>query len=201
MDDMRAANCVTPEYIEEHAQLFRESSLLFVDANLTKETLRKAFSLARKARLPVCADPTSPTLAPRLRPYVNRLAVTTPNSNEAEILCEPPATITNRRQALQAAKNLVGQGVGVAIITLGQQGLCYATSETSGYIPAVRTTIVDPTGAGDALTATVIFALLNKIPLDEAVRMAVSAASLTLRHRGAVVPDLSLENLYNQLVI
>jgi pseudouridine kinase len=102
---------------------------------------------------------------------------------------------------LQAAKSLVGQGVKLAIVTLAEQGLCYATSETSGSIPAIRTQVVDPTGAGDALTSAVIFALLNDIPLDDAVRLGVSAASLTLRYRGAVVPDLSLEKLYDQLVI
>jgi len=31
--------------------------------------------------------------------------------------------------------------------------------------------------------------------------LGLSAASLTLRHRGAVLPDLSLEKLYDQLVI
>jgi len=56
----------------------------------------------------------------------------------------------------------------------------------------------DPTGGGDALSAAVIFALLNDIPIDDAVRLGVSAASLTLGHRGAVLPDLSLEKLYNQ---
>jgi pseudouridine kinase len=86
-------------------------------------------------------------------------------------------------------------------VALAQLGVVYASSETSGHIPAVRTKIVDPTGAGDALTATVIFALLNDIPLDDAVRLGVTAASLALRQRGTVVPDLSLENLYNRLVI
>jgi pseudouridine kinase len=89
----------------------------------------------------------------------------------------------------------------VAIITLAQFGVCYATSDTSGYIPAMQTEIMDPTGGGDALTAAVIFALLNDIPLDDAVRLGVSAATLTLRHPGAVRPDLSLEKLYDQLVI
>ncbi|MEN6394155.1 MAG: PfkB family carbohydrate kinase, partial [Anaerolineaceae bacterium] len=89
----------------------------------------------------------------------------------------------------------------IVVITLGDQGLCYATSEISGFIPAIKTEIVDPTGAGDALTATLIFALLNNIPIDDAVRLGVSAASLTLRHSGAVVPDLSLQKLYDQLVI
>ncbi len=79
--------------------------------------------------------------------------------------------------------------------------MCYATAETSGFVPAIRTEIVDPTGGGDALIAAVIFALLNDIPLDDAIRLGVSAATLTLRYPGAVVPELTLEKLYDKLVI
>ncbi len=61
--------------------------------------------------------------------------------------------------------------------------------------------MLDPTGAGDALTATVVFSLLNDIPLDDAMRLGVSAASLTLLYPGAVIPDLSLQKLYDHLVI
>jgi pseudouridine kinase len=78
-------------------------------------------------------------------------------------------------------------------------GVAYASPEVSGLVPAVQTVILDPTGAGDALTAAVIFALLNEIPLDEAVKLGASAAALTLRTPGSVVPDLSLELLYDQL--
>jgi pseudouridine kinase len=75
------------------------------------------------------------------------------------------------------------------------------TSQTSGNLPAIRTEIVDPTGGGDALTAAVLFGLLNDVPLDDAIRIGVSAATLTLRYPGAVVPDLTLEKLYDELVI
>ncbi len=201
VDDMRAISDLSREHILAHEQLFKEASTVFIDANIPKDTLRTIMSLARKAHLPVSADPTSFTLAPRLRPYLSRLALITPNSSEAAIFCDPNFKVNTRKKALEAAKALVGLGVQIAIITMAEQGLCYATSETSGYIPAIRTEIVDPTGAGDALSATVIFALLNDIPLDDAVRLGVSAASLTLRYRGAVVPDLSLEKLYDQLVI
>ena len=102
---------------------------------------------------------------------------------------------------LGAARRLVAMGAEIALVTLGEYGVCYASSETSGRIPALRTTIQDPTGAGNALTAVAIFALLNEISLDDAVRLGVSAATLTLRHSGAVVPDLSLDKLYDQLVI
>lgn len=201
LDDMRAINCLTPQFIREQAALFKEASILFVDANLPKDTLRTVMSLARRAHLPICADPTSVSLAVRLRPYLSRFFLMIPNNAEAAVLSERTSPVNGRRQALEVAKYLVSQGVDIVIITMAEQGLCYATSESSGYIPAIKTSILDPTGAGDALTATVIFALLNDIPLDDAVRLGVSAASLTLRFRGAVVPDLSLEKLYDQLVI
>ncbi len=201
MDDMRAMTCMSVDYVQKHSHLFHEASLLFVDMNIPRDVLKTIISLARHTDLPICADPTSSSLAYRLKPYLQRLLLMTPNANEAAIYCYEPEKISNRHQALEAAKYLVGKGVQIVVITLGEQGLCYATSETSGFIPAIKTEIVDPTGAGDALTATVMFGMLNQIPIDDAVRLGVSAASLTLRHSGAVVPDLSLERLYDQLVI
>lgn len=201
MDDMRAISALTPEIIRERASLFGNSAVLFIDANLSKDTLRTVMTLARKSRLMVCADPTSPLLASRLRPFLSRLYLMTPNFNEGAAYCSQTVKTESPRQGLVVAKNLVAQGVKIAIITLGELGLCYASSETSGHIPAIRTHVLDPTGAGDALSAAVIFALMNDIPLDDAVRLGVSAASLTLQYRGAVVPDLSLEKLYDQLVI
>ena len=199
LDDMRAMSALTADYLREHEDLFYDASLLFVDANLPKETMRTAMSLARKARLPVCADPTSRVLAERLRPYLPRLSLISPNSAEAAVLCGHPFNSSSRREALEAANHIVAEGVGIVMITMAEFGVCYATADASGRIPAIRTSVIDPTGAGDALTATVIFALINNIPLDDAVRLGVAAASLTLRHKGAVVPDLSLEKLYDQL--
>jgi len=201
LDDMRAVAALSPAMLDQREQLFAEASLLFVDANLSRQTLSHAFALARRFGLPVCADPASALLAPRLRRYLRRLNLVTPNLTESAILCgrEPPAS--SAWIGVEAAKCLVGQGVGLAIITLAEAGVCYATSDTSGQVPAIRTEVTDPTGGGDALTAAVLFALLNDIPLDDAIRLGVSAAAITLRYPGAVDPDLSLEKLYDELVI
>jgi pseudouridine kinase len=107
----------------------------------------------------------------------------------------------DRTSAVTAAQALVGLGVQIAIVTLGATGLVYATSKESGHIPALQSEVVDLTGAGDALTAAVIMALLNDIPIDEAVRLGTSAAALTLQCRETVCPSLSLERLYDQMVI
>lgn len=199
LDDMRILTELSPQYIHSHEELFSQSSLLFFDANLPKETIRTIMSIARREKIPVCADPTSETLAPRLIPYLPRLQMVVPNLGEAAILCNRKSGINSRSEAIDAAKCLVSQGVEIAIVTMAEAGVCYATSETSGFVPPVRTEIIDPTGAGDALTAAVVFGLLNEMPIDDAVRLGVAAESLTLAYRGAVVPELSLEKLYDQL--
>jgi pseudouridine kinase len=201
VDDMRAIAAITPQFLKEKADLFREASVIFLDANLSKETLRTAFSLARRVNRPVCADPTAAGLARRLRPYLGRIQLISPNEVEASTLTERTIDPSQHDQSLSAAKFLVSLGVEIAVISLGEFGLCYATSETNGHIPAIRTEVVDPTGAGDALVATLIYSLLNDIHLDEAMRLGVTAASMTLRYPGAVVPDLSLQKIYDQLVI
>ena len=201
LDDMHAVSSITPDYIEEHFDSFKQASMLFLDANLSPKTLRKVFSLARRAKIPVCADPTSANLVNRLCPHISQLHIIVPNSTEAGILCDREVDASEREIALEVAKQLVSQGVEIVIVTLAQFGVCYATSETNGYVSAMHTPIVDPTGGGDAFTAAVLFALLNEIPLDDAVRLGISAASLTLRHIGTVIPDLSLEKLYDCLVI
>jgi len=201
LDDMRITREITPQHLKTHAHLFSAADLLFLDANLSPRALRTAFSLARRYRLPVVADPASVTLAERLTPYLERLYCVVPNAREAAALTGIAFDEADQNGALLAARRLVASGVQIAVITLAEFGLCYASAESSGYVPAIRTAVTDPTGAGDALTAALMVGLLEGMSLDEAMRLGVSAASLTLQHRGAVYPGLSLEKLYEYLVI
>jgi len=199
IDDMQISpDLLTPGFIYRHRALFRDAQMLVLDANLTPATLRTIFRLARRYQVPVCADPTSATLAPRLCPHLAELLLVTPDAAEAEALCG--VEVLDRESALGAAQKLVGLGVQIAIVTLGATGLVYATSQESGHVPALARDIVELTGAGDALTAAVIFGLLNDLAIGEAVRLGASAAALTLQSRETVSPELSLERLYDQLV-
>jgi pseudouridine kinase len=200
LDDMRVLGELSSHYIHAHEYLFARSSLVFIDTNLSKQALRAVMSVSLRLGLPVCADPTSVILASKLLPYLRRLRLVVPNIGEASVLCGSKSTLTTRKDAISAAKSIVSQGVEIAIVTMAEAGVCYATSETSGFAPSVRTEVIDPTGAGDALTAAVLFGLINQMPIDDAVRLGVAAESITLSYRGAVVPDLSLEKLYDQLV-
>ncbi|TFH36489.1 MAG: ribokinase, partial [Anaerolineales bacterium] len=199
MDDMRVVGAITSEYLRQRRDLFKQASAVFLDANLSEKTLRTAISLASRSGVPIAADPTSSNLAPRLLPFLERLWLITPNETEAEALVPHPIPHADRDQVIDAAKHLVNKGVEIAVIAMAELGVGYATAEGTGQIPAIKTEVLDPTGAGDALTAAVMFALLNNIPIDEAVRLGVSAAALTLRSPGTVSEELSLERLYNEL--
>ena len=198
LDDMATTAAISAEHIRASGDIFDEASVAMVDANLSPETLAEVVAQCRRAAVPLVADTTSRTLSERLRPHLKDLWLITPNEPEAAVLCPYPVPHADYEQALRASRHLISQGVDIAILTMAEFGVTYATPEQSGHIPALRTEIVDPTGAGDALTAAVIFALLNDIPLDEAARLGVSAAALTLRTQGSVRPDLSLELLYDQ---
>ena len=199
--DMRISRSLKADYLRQHANLFMEAAALVLDANLPKATLRTAFALARKAGIPVAADPTSPQLALNLRRYLPRLALITPNHQEAAALLGRSLDPARFEEVTLAARDLVTRGVEVAVITLAEFGLCYATSDASGHLPALRTEIVDPTGAGDALTAVLLYGLLHGFPVDDAIQLGISAASLALNAEGNVPADLSLERLYDQLVV
>jgi len=192
---------IAPAYLQKHRALFAEAGMIAIDANLSARSLTSVFRWAKRYAVPVCADPTSVALAPKLIPHLSDLYMVAPNAAEAAVLCEDPEPPQTSEDAVETAQRLVSRGVGIAIVTLAEQGLAYADGSSAGHIAALRTTVVDTTGVGDALTAAVIFGLMNDMPLDEAVRLGVSAAALTLRTRETVLPDLSLDRLYDELVV
>ncbi len=197
--DMRAMELLTPDYIAHNEDILAQADMVIIDANLTHEALEVLFGITGPRGIPVGADPTSTELALRLKPFLDRFYLVTPNEVEAQVLCG--ITVDGRDTAIAAAKALVSEGVEIAIITLAEMGVCYATPTVSGHVPAIKTEIVDFTGAGDALTAGVAFGLLNGFSLDEAVRFGVSAATLTLRCKETVCPELSLEKVYDEFAI
>ena len=198
VDQMAPVGAITPKYLRDRRSLFREASLIMLDANLSPETLAAAIRLGHAAHVPVCADPAAVPLAARLIPHLGSLALVTANGAEAAAMsgCTPPR---DSAEATVTAKQLVSLGVETAIVTLAEAGVGYATAEVSGHIASLRVEVADLTGAGAAFTAALLFGFLNEVPIDEAVRLGVSAAAITLRTRHTVAPDLSEELLYAQL--
>jgi pseudouridine kinase len=201
VSDFEIMKAVDETYIRRHERLFARASMIVIDATLPDATLATVFELASTYSKPVCADPTTPTLAGKLCPYLDRLYLATPNAGETTALCGLETPAHDRDTGIEAARQLVAMGVKIAVVTMGELGVAYADGSGAGFIRAGKVSVVDSTGAGDAFSSAVIFGLLNKVVIDEAMRLGMTAAFLTLQSRETVLPELSEELLYDKLVV
>jgi pseudouridine kinase len=199
IDDMEILELIRPQYIAANRPQFKEAAMVFMDANLLPRSIESVLKTAERYHVRAGISTVSVSLAPRLRPFLSRSAILTANAAEAAAIVDHP--IHGREEALAAAQQLVAAGAGTVVITLAEMGLVYATSRESGHIPALKCDVVDYTGAGAALTAAIIYGLVNHFPVAEAMRIGVSAAALTLKSPETVSAQMSLENLYDQLII
>jgi len=201
LDDTSVMKHITPEYLRDNEQLFEGASAVMVDGSLTPDALATAISLARRHGVYICADPSSTRMASKLTPHLSELDLIVPNEAEAATLCEHEFAGHDPDESLEDALELCRAGIATVIVTLSDFGLVYATSDERGHIPARYSRMVDSTGTGDALTAAVLFGHINDLPLIESIRLGAAAASLTLQSADTVVPDLSLDMLYEHLIV
>ena len=201
LDDVRVLRHITPSYLDRHRSLFKEADMVMMDGGLTEEAMATVARLCAKYDKPLCADPSSGRLAFKIRPYLSQLHLVVPNEVEAAELCDLDFDNPTAEATLDLARCLVGKGVENVVVTLSDFGLDYATAHEVGNIPANYSEIVDATGTGDAVTAAIIFGMLNDLPPTEAIRLGAAAASLTLQTAETVVPDLSLDMLYDHLIV
>lgn len=201
VDDYSIMEYLDSDYLIEHESLFQHATLIVVDATLSDDALDTLFELAIRHKVRVCADPTSPLLAGKFSRFIPNLYLVVPNASETVALCSLDEPAKDRDSATKIARKLVSMGADIAVVTLGEIGLAYADQSGGGYIRAIHTEVIDTTGAGDALSGAVIFGILNGVPVDEAMRLGVTAASLTLASEETVLPELNQELLYDELSV
>ncbi|MBA3945432.1 MAG: carbohydrate kinase family protein [Herpetosiphonaceae bacterium] len=197
LDDSQTARLISPDWIDQHASLLTRAAMVVIDANTSRQTADHIVALCDRAKVPVAFDAVAVGLADRYRERVGNFTFVTGSELEAEVLAG--MSISDVASATAAAQHLITQGTKLAVIALGQGGVVYATPDEVGHVPPIEAEIVDPTGAGEALAAMIIYGLVNDIPVAECVRLGVVAASLTSSSPETVAPDLSLEQVYATL--
>ncbi len=74
-----------------------------------------------------------------------------------------------------------------SIITLDREGMFFADKDgQKALVPTTPRSVIDVTGAGDMVSATLAISLASKLPLKEAVRLANAAAGIEVSRQGAV---------------
>jgi ribokinase len=144
-------------------------------------TVSAAAASAHAKGVPVILNPAPAYPLPEgLLPNVDYLIL-----NETEAGSLSGKRVKDLESAGTAGKDLLGMGAGTVVITLGALGALLVTPHTILHFPARQIEVVDTTAAGDAFTGAFALLIARGKSLEEAVKFAVAAGTLTVSRFGA----------------
>ena len=166
--DMAALDAMTADHLPLGD--LPPASAWLVDSNLSPAILRSV--AGQPDRPPLFASAASEAKATRLRPILGQLAGLYCNRLEAEAIC---AVGLNAARA--AAEALVGRGAARAVVTDGRLPAADAGGHGATVQQPSPGTIRSVTGAGDALMAAHLAAVVQGARPDEALAAGMAAAA------------------------
>ena len=190
--DMAATDGLTPADVESVRDLVATADLVVLDGNLAPDTVGAALDVAAAHGVPVALDPVSVPKARRLADLLGPdrpVHVVTPNADELAALSGDRTDTSDRRIA--AAARLRVRGVTWVWVRMGPKGSLLCGPDGAEAFPATPVTVVDVTGAGDAMLAAFCHALLSGAGPAAAAAFGHAAASLTVTSPHTVRPDLT----------
>ncbi|HLO60895.1 MAG TPA: ribokinase [Bacteroidales bacterium] len=189
--DKHGENCIavapgandklTPNDIQSAEKQILESEIVLLQLEIPLVTVEYAINLAFRGGSKVVLNPAPARQLPDH--LYKKLYLITPNETEAEVLTG--VHVTDEPSAQKAAEILVSKGTRHVIITLGSKGAYIYSNGEGNSIPAPKVNAIDTTAAGDVFNGALCVALAENMPLAEAVRFAIKAASISVTRMGA----------------
>lgn len=175
------AGTISAADVEAQAELIGGASVFVTQLEQPLPAAMRALEIARAGGARTILNP-----APAADLPDGMLAMcdfVTPNESEAEALTGLP--VVTPEDAEKAADALMAQGVGAAVITLGEQGALYRHGTQSVLVPAMPAgPVVETTGAGDAFNGGFATALAEGADPVDAVRFGCATAGISVTRPG-----------------
>lgn len=190
---------LSPGDVEKAKHEILSAGVLLVQLESPIETVQSAINLAAHGETLIILNPAPAQYLSGS--WLRGVDIITPNKIEAEILTD--LKITDDASLRLAGKRILEFGIETVIITLGRRGVFLATARTMRLIPAYGVRAIDSIGAGDVFSGSLAAFLAEGISIDEAVRMSIAAASISVTRRGAQTSAPSraeIENFLNNSV-
>jgi ribokinase len=188
--DDAARNCIlivpgananlSPQDIRDAAPTIQAADVLLCQLEVPLETSLEAFRIARAAGVRTVLTPAPAVPLPYELLTLTDLLV--PNETEIALLTGRQTEGQNELEA--AAQLLRKRGAKVVALTLGERGGLLLDDDGPTWIPAMRVTALDPTGAGDAFTASLAVFCAEGWSLRDAAKRAAGVAALTVTRLG-----------------
>jgi sulfofructose kinase len=169
-------DCLRLDLSEITVEQITSARLLHIDGHDTP-AVGKAAQIARSHGIPVTVDvDTIYHGFDEVLPYVDYLVASS----------EFPVQWTNERDPFKALERLQEEyGMRVAAMTLGAHGALARADGKFVYSPAFIVNCVDTTGAGDVFHGAFCYAVLQKLPMRQALDLSNAMAALNCTAIGA----------------
>lgn len=185
---------VSKEYVKKQETVLKEADFIILQLEIPMETIAYVIDFAYQHKIPVMLNPAPAKPLPE--EVLAKISYLIMNETECEFYTG--AVVDSIEGAKNGVRLLKEKGISHAIVTLGSQGSVYDMDERICHEPARKVVAVDSTAAGDTFTAAIVVSLLEGKNMQEAVRFATAASSITVTRVGAQtsIPSRSeVENL------
>jgi ribokinase len=176
-----AAANIAPADIDANADLVRSAAVFVTQLEQPMAAAVRGLELAKEGGGRTILNPAPANSLPD-----GMLALcdfVTPNETETELLTG--VAVNSIDDARRAAEVFLANGVGAAVITLGEQGAYYHSTGQSELVPSVNAgPVVETTGAGDAFNGGFATALARGDDSVDAVRFGCAVAAISVTRPG-----------------
>lgn len=174
----------------------RAAETVVVQLRQPAAAILEAVRLARVLDTRVVLDGTPPGDPDTRAEVLAGADVVRADAGEGEALAGFP--ITSVDEAVQVAGQLLEQGPELVVLEVHESGNVFVDADGPLFLPYADTTVVDTTGAGDALIAGLTATLTRGGGVEQAAQLAVAASEATIQHPGGR-PDLASAGLHHRL--
>lgn len=163
-------------HVRRAADRISQADVLLVQLEVPTGTVHTAIELAHNAGVPVILNPAP---AQEMDPNLLRLVtLATPNEHEIRV-------VVGQQEQDRAISAMLDAGVQTVLVTMGKQGVLWASGKKRTRIPAFEVHAVDTTAAGDAFNGGLACALARGDAMADAIRYASAVAALSVTRMGA----------------
>lgn len=177
-----ANNALTSASVRHHENAISTADVLLLQLESPMEAVIEAVEIASRHATRCVLNPAPAREIPDST--LANLYCITPNETEAELLTG--VAVVDETSAAAAAERLLQRGVENVVITLGENGAMLCNSDGTQHQNAPSVPVLDTTAAGDTFNGVLVALLAEGSPIKEAIRLAVSAASLSVQTTGAI---------------
>jgi ribokinase len=185
-----ANGALTVEAIDRFDSVIQAADVLICQLEVPDASVGHALKRGRELGKTVILNP-APASRPLPSDWYASIDYLIPNESEASALSG--LSVDSLETAQAAATRLIAMGAGKVIITLGAQGLLFASGQRFEHFPATAVKAVDTTAAGDTFVGGFAAALAAGQDEAQAIRFGQVAAALSVTRAGAQpsIPALS----------